>query len=131
MAAALKCACRTCSATARDDSNFCEKHQPQLPSLAVPTPPPGSMIRDASARLPAMFFMGTLLLVAVWSLDDLRAWTRTWFSASSYARTACPAPRADEQLLIVVERGTKLGATCMYVGAGSHARRPVRQVAAQ
>jgi hypothetical protein len=85
------------------------------------------MSRRAGDSLPGMFFMGILLLLAVWALDDMRAWARTWFGPAKIART-CQPPSEHEQLHIVVTlRDGRLHSECMFVGTrGTYARRTVR-----
>lgn len=84
-------------------------------------------MRRANDSLPGMFFIGVLLLLAVWAMDDLRAWTRTWFGAQVSAR-ACQSPSEYEQLHIVVTlHDGRLHSQCMYVGTrGAYTRRTVR-----
>jgi hypothetical protein len=72
-----------------------------------------------------LFFIA-LLLIAVWAMDDLRAWTRTWFATPAIAGT-CPPPSEHEQLHVVSYwRDGRLLSECMYVGS----RGAVRQLAA-
>lgn len=48
------------------------------------------MSRRANDTLPTMLFVGVLLLLGVWALDDLRTWARTWFPpAAIVAAHAC------------------------------------------
>jgi hypothetical protein len=86
------------------------------------------MSRRANDTLPPMLFAGVLVLLAVWAMDDLRAWTRTWFSAPAATTRSCPLPSDLEQLHIVVRRhGSEVLTECLYVGArGSYTRRSVR-----
>lgn len=86
------------------------------------------MSRRANDTLPPMLFAGVLVLLAVWAMDDLRAWARTWSSAPAAAARSCPLPSELEQLHIVVRRhGGQVLTECLYVGArGSYTRRTVR-----
>jgi hypothetical protein len=86
------------------------------------------MSRRANDTMPPMLLAGVLVLFAVWAMDDLRAWAKTWFSAPTAVTRSCPLPSELEQLHIVVRRhGGQALTECLYIGArGSYTRRTVR-----